>query len=266
MSTAPLTIAVRAARRAGDFLQRSARDLSRVRIQEKGTNDFVSEIDREAERIIADTILDAYPDHAFLGEEGGRRGESSHRWIVDPLDGTTNYLHGLPWYAVSIGYEVEGRLSAAVVYLPESDELFTAARGHGAQLNNRRIRVSPRTNLKGALLATGFPFRHFDQLDQYLSTLGEVISQTSGVRRAGAAALDLAYVAAGRFDGFWEMGLNPWDIAAGVLLIEEAGGLVSDFHGGHRYMESGNIVAANPKIFRAILSVLGSRRTAGSGA
>ena len=260
MSAAPLTIAVRAARRAGDFLQRSTRDLSRVNVEEKGTNDFVSDIDREAERLIAETVLDAYPDHAFLGEEGGSHGDSAHRWIVDPLDGTTNYLHGLPWYAVSIGYEVDGRLAVGVVYVPESDELFTAVRGQGAQLNNRRIRVAPRTGLKGALLATGFPFRHFDDLDRYLETLGAVISETSGVRRAGSAALDLAYVAAGRFDGFWEIGLKPWDIAAGTLLIQEAGGLVSDFQGGQGFMESGNVVAANAKIFRALLTLLASHR------
>ena len=266
MSAAPLTIAVRAARKAGDFLQRNARDLSRVNIQEKGINDFVSDIDREAERLIGEIILDAYPDHALLGEEGGSRGESAHRWIIDPLDGTTNYLHGLPWYSVSIGYEIDKRLTVGVVYVPEADELFTAVRGQGAQLNNRRIRVAPRGGLKGALLATGFPFRHFDELDDYLAMLGAVISETSGVRRAGSAALDLAYVAAGRFDGFWEIGLNPWDIAAGALLIQEAGGLVSDFHGGQGFMDSGNVVAANPKVFRALLTLLGNYRKAGRSA
>ena len=239
-----LTIAVRVARAAGDFLLRTGERLDELRIETKGPNDLVSEADREAERRIVEIIRRAYPDHAVLGEEGGAQGEvGSHgaRWIIDPLDGTTNYLHGLPWYAVSIGLEIRDRLEVGVVYDPGRDELFVAERGKGARLNDRRLRASAQTKLSGAVVGTGFPA---------VSLAG------SAVRRAGSAALDLAYVAAGRFDGFWELGLQPWDIAAGVLLIREAGGVVTDIRGGDRAMKTGNVVGGTLRVHQALLDTI----------
>lgn len=239
------TIAVRAARAAGDFLLRTGERLHELRVERKGPNDFVSEADREAERRIVEIIRRAYPDHAILGEEGGAQGDvGSHgaRWIIDPLDGTTNYLHGLPWYSVSIALEIKGRLEIGVVYDPNRNELFVAERGKGARLDDRRLRVSQATKLAGTVLGTGFPFKSNQYLDTYTETFKAVSRAGCAIRRAGSAALDLAYVAAGRFDGFWELGLQPWDIAAGVLLIQEAGGAVADIRGGQRYMETGNVV------------------------
>lgn len=251
-----LNIAVRAARRAGDIISRSIEKLDSLEVSSKGPNDFVSSVDQAAEAAIIDTIKQAYPDHQILAEESGLHGDHDYLWVIDPLDGTTNFLHGFPQFAVSIALKQQGRLYQAVVYDPVRQELFTASRGAGAQLNNRRIRVSRRKELAGSLLGTGFPFKNQQHLDSYLSMFKALFPKTAGIRRAGAAALDLAYVAAGRLDGFWEIGLQPWDMAAGALLIEEAGGLVSDFGGGSNHFASGNLVAGNPKVFKAILQTI----------
>jgi len=254
MSMQPmLNIAVRAARNAGNIIARSVDRLDQITINVKAENDYVSEIDRQAEQEIIHTIRKAYPNHGILGEETGSHEGDEYLWIIDPLDGTTNFLHGFPQFAVSIGLKHKGRLEQAVVYDPLRQELFTASRGAGAQLNDRRIRVSKRNDLEGALLGTGFPFKQQQHLETYLKTFKALFPMTAGIRRAGSAALDLAYVAAGRLDGFWEIGLNPWDMAAGVLLIQEAGGLVSDFSGGNDFLTTGNVVAANPKVFKAML-------------
>lgn len=254
-----LNTAVKAARRAGAIITRASTNLDILTIRDKDHNELVSEVDRTAERAIVDVIQESYPDHAILAEEGGAQGQSEYVWIIDPLDGTTNFLHGFPQYAVSIAVQHKGVLSHAVVYDPMRNELFTASRGKGAFLNDRRLRVAKRTKLQQALLSTGFPYRSFTHLDAYLKMLTEFMRQSAGIRRPGAAALDLAYVAAGRFDGFWEFGLKPWDIAAGVLMITEAGGLVSDFAGEENYLESGNILAASPKIFQQMLQIIQAR-------
>lgn len=251
-----LTIAVRAARAAGDFLQRAAERLHEIRVETKGPNDLVSEVDREAERRIIEILLRAYPDHAVLGEESGARGKSEFEWVIDPLDGTTNYLRGLPFYCVSIALRWRERLECAVIYDPVHNDLYTAERGRGARLNDRRLRVTDRRELAGALLGTGFPFRSHEHMAAYLGAFETLSLRTGGIRRAGSAALDLAWVAAGRFDGFWEMGLKPWDIAAGVLLVLEAGGTVTDFAGQDNYFATGNVVAGNPRIAPAIAQVL----------
>ena len=252
-----LNIAVRAARRAGNLIARSADDIDRLDITTKAPNDFVSQVDQQAEQIIIDTLLEAFPEHSILAEESGTQGEDeTHQWIIDPLDGTTNFLHRFPQFAVSIALKVNGRLEHAVVYDPTRQELFTASRGAGAQLNDRRIRVSKRRGLEGALLGTGFPFKQQHHLDAYLATFRALFPMTAGIRRPGSAALDLAYVAAGRIDGFWEIGLSPWDSAAGALLVQEAGGLISDFSGGNDYLDSGNVVAGNPKVFKSILQTI----------
>lgn len=248
-----LNIAVRAARNAGNIIARSIDRLDQITVTAKAENDFVSEVDRQAEQEIIQTIRKAYPTHAILGEETGEHEGEEFVWIIDPLDGTTNFLHGFPQFAVSIGIKHKGRLEQAVVYDPLRQELFTASRGAGAQLNDRRIRVSRHQGLDGALLGTGFPFKQQHLLDAYLEIFKALFTMTAGIRRPGSAALDLAYVAAGRLDGFWEIGLNPWDMAAGVLLIQEAGGLVSDFSGGNEFLSTGNVVAANPKVFKAML-------------
>jgi myo-inositol-1(or 4)-monophosphatase len=251
-----LTTAVKAARRAGAVINRAARDIEALSITRKRHNDFVTEVDQGAEQAIIEVLQRAYPDHAILAEESGSQGKSDYVWIIDPLDGTTNFIHGFPQYAVSIALQHKGLLTQAVVYDPAKNELFTASRGHGAFLNDRRIRVSKRAHMRDALIGTGFPFREFGGLDEYLAMFREVTTKTAGVRRAGAAALDLAYVAAGRLDGFWEMGLSAWDMAAGALLIQEAGGLVGDLEGESDYLESGRIVAGNPKIFAQLLQTL----------
>lgn len=250
-----LNIAVRAARNAGDIIVRHMNHIDLLTIKSKERNDFVSEVDRQAENEIIAVIRKAYPHHSVLAEESGRKQgkEDDFQWIIDPLDGTTNFLHGFPQFAVSIALQHKGRLEQAVIYDPISQELYTASRGNGAYLDNRRIRVSKQKELEGALLGTGFPYKDQQYLDAYLAMLKALIQDTSGIRRPGSAALDLAYVAAGRLDGFWEIGLNAWDIAAGVLLVHEAGGLVGDFAGGHDYMKSGNIIAATPKLLPAIL-------------
>ncbi len=251
-----LNIAVAAARAAGSLIVRYLDRIDTLNVSTKHMNEFVTEVDREAEAIIIADIRKAYPDHAILAEESGAAGESTYRWIIDPLDGTTNYVHGFPQFCVSIALEHRGRLEQGVVFDPLRQELFTASRGAGARLDDRRIRVSRRSGLEGALLGTGFPFRGAYDLDTYLQTVRALVPRSAGIRRAGAAALDLAYVAAGRLDGFWEFGLEPWDMAAGVLLIREAGGLVTDADGDEHYMESGNIVTGTPKVLRELIKVI----------
>ncbi|MBI3370577.1 MAG: inositol monophosphatase [Betaproteobacteria bacterium] len=254
-----LNIAVRAARRAGSIINRAELAGGGREVRTKRANDFVTEVDQAAESAIIDVIRKSYPDHAILAEESGESGgagRSETTWIIDPLDGTTNFIHGFPQYCVSIGIQHRSELTQAVVFDPVKDELFTATRGRGAFLNDRRIRVSSRTHLRDALVGTGFPFKELSRLDPYMATLRTVLTSSAGVRRAGAAALDLAYVAAGRLDCFWEMGLSKWDMAGGALLIQEAGGLVGDFGGGPGFMESGDIVAGTPKVYAQLLEVL----------
>lgn len=251
-----LNIAIRAARAAGALIVRQMERVDTLNVGVKGRNDFVSEVDERAERIIIDTIHKAYPDHGILAEESGAHSGNEYVWIIDPLDGTTNFLHNFPHFAVSIAVEHKSNIIHGVVFDPVRQELFTASRGGGAQLDSRRIRVGRRPDLEGALLGTGFPFREIASLDGYLKTLRGFLPRCAGVRRAGSAALDLAYVAAGRLDGFWEFGLSRWDIAAGVLLVHEAGGLVSDPEGGEGYLESGDIIAGNPKITKKMLQTL----------
>ncbi len=251
-----LNIAVRAARRAGEIIIRGMNRLHRLDVRTKGQNDFVTEIDMAAERDIIQTIHRHYPDHAILGEETGSSGDSEFVWIIDPLDGTTNFLHGFPQFSVSIGIQRRGRMEHGVVYDPLRQELFTASRGEGAQLDGRRIRVSAQAGLERALIGTGFPYRsNLHWLDPYMAMLKAITQQTAGIRRAGSAALDLAYIAAGRLDGFWELGLAPWDTAAGSLLITEAGGMVGTITGGE-YNQRGNIVAGTPKVYPLLLEVL----------
>lgn len=252
-----LNIAIRAARAAGTIIYRSIDKVDSLKITKKGANDFVSDVDRQAEMAIIDIIRKAYPDHAIKAEENGMLdGNEKFQWIIDPLDGTTNFLHGFPQFAVSIAFKQNGRLSQAVVFNPANQELFTASRGEGAVLNDRRIRVTKQKGLEGALLGTGFPFKDQQHLDSYLATFKALFPMTAGIRRPGSAALDLAYVAAGRLDGFWEIALNDWDMAAGALLVSEAGGLVSDFAGGEDYLETGNVVAGTPKVFKEILQTI----------
>lgn len=248
-----LNIAIRAARAAGDLIVREMDRVSDISVDIKGKNDFVTEVDSQAEFTIINTIKSSYPDHAFLCEESGASGNSDFLWIIDPLDGTTNFLHGFPHFAVSIALQHKGRLDQAVVYDPLKQELFTASKGKGAQLNNKRIRVSSKKELDGALLGTGFPFRVEQELDKFINSFRSLFPQVAGIRRAGVASLDLAYVACGRLDGFWEYGLKPWDIAAGALLVQEAGGINSEIDGGVNFLETGNIVSANPKVIKSIL-------------
>ncbi|MDN3517896.1 inositol-1-monophosphatase [Aquisalimonas lutea] len=248
-----LNIAVRAARSAGNVIVRSLDRLDRVRVESKGLNDYVSDVDRTAEQEIIGTLRQAYPDHEFLGEEGGSQGKSDYVWIIDPLDGTTNFIYGLPHFAVSIALQHRGRLEVGVIYDPVRQELFTATRGNGATLDDHRIRVRNHKSIEGRLLATGFPFRQPRHMDAYMNQFQAVIRRAGDLRRAGSAALDLAYVAAGRLDGYWELGLKPWDIAAGALIVREAGGVVADFNGEERYMDNGNVVAGNPKLFHDLL-------------
>ena len=251
-----LNMGIRAVRSAGDYIVRCMERMQGIEVVTKSRNDFVSEVDRRAEAIIIDVLHKAYPDHAILAEETGAQGDSEYRWIIDPLDGTTNYLHGFPQFAVSLALEHKGVLDQGIIYDPLRQELFTAGRGDGAHLDGRRIRVTRRNTLEGALLGTGFPFRTLDKMDTYISIFRELTKVTAGIRRPGAAALDLAYVAAGRLDGFWEYGLEIWDIAAGALLIREAGGYVSDMDSGEPWQNSGNVVAGNPALHDQLLGVI----------
>lgn len=254
-----VNIAIQAARAAGNVIMRARDRLDRVKVTEKSPNDYVTEVDQKAEQEIIAIIRKAFPQHVIIGEEGGRQeGESEYEWIIDPLDGTRNFIHGFPHFAVSIAVRCQGRLEHGVVYDPVRDDLFTASRGRGAQMNDRRLRVSSQSQLEACLLGTGFPFRHRPEcITAYTRSLESMLPKCGDVRRAGAAALDLAYVAAGRLDGFWEMGLKIWDVAAGALLVREAGGLLTDFAGGEGYLDSGNVIAANPKILKLMLKQLG---------
>lgn len=254
-----LNTAVKAARAAGKVINQGSQNLDRLTVTSKQDNDFVSEIDRKAEQVIITTLLDAYPSHAILAEESGASGASGdaeYQWVIDPLDGTTNFLHGFPQYAVSIALLHRGKLDQAVIYDPVRNDLYTASRGAGAFLNERRIRVGKRDKLQDALIGTGFPYRDFTHLDAYTAMFRDLVKKTSGLRRPGSAALDLAWLAAGRTDGFFEIGLNPWDIAAGCLLVLEAGGLVSDFAGEENYLDSGNVIAGSPKVFVQLLQTI----------
>ncbi|MCB1675390.1 MAG: inositol monophosphatase [Halioglobus sp.] len=254
-----INIALRAARKAGETIVRASDDLERFEVKAKGVNNFVTEVDVAAEKEIIYHLQKAYPEHAIQGEETGLSGSENaeYRWLIDPLDGTTNFIRGIPHYGVSIACLYRGKLEHAVIVDPVRREEFIASRGRGAQLNGRRMRVSGLPGLEGALLGTGIPYKNHcdDQLAPYGQSLERLAAQCAGIRRAGAASLDLAYVAAGRLDAFWEIGLSPWDIAAGALLVREAGGLVADIDGSDRYLESGNIVCGNPKCFKAVLQV-----------
>ena len=251
-----LNTAIKAARLAGRVITYNAAQLDRLTITVKGHADFVSEVDHQAEQEIIRTIRESYPAHAIFAEESGQAAGDDFEWIIDPLDGTTNFLHGIPQYAVSIALREKGVLKVAVIFDPIKDELFTAVKGEGAQLNDRRIRVSSTDNMSYSLLATGFPYKDMKNLDLWTDCFRALMPETSGVRRAGSAALDLAWVAAGRYDGFWEFDLNAWDIAAGVLMIQEAGGMVSEVDGGRDHLLSGDILAANPSIYRNMLRKL----------
>jgi myo-inositol-1(or 4)-monophosphatase len=252
-----LNIAVRAARRAGSIINRASLDGGGLNVRSKRAKDFVTQVDQAAEQAIIDIVRKAYPEHGFLAEESGASQQhSEYVWIIDPLDGTTNFIHGFPQYCVSIAIRHRGALAHGVVYDPNRNELFTASKGRGAFLNDRRIRVSKCTRLGEALVGTGFPFKEGARIDLYSKQLKNIMQSTAGVRRAGAAALDLAYVACGRLDAFWELGLSPWDMAAGALLIQEAGGLVGDLRGDDGYLQSGEVACATPKIFAALLEAL----------
>jgi len=252
-----LNTAVTAARKAGDLAMRYVRRLDELDVRSKARNDFVSQVDEAAEQLVIETIREYYPDHAILGEESGRQGSGDTVWIIDPLDGTTNFLHGFPMFAVSIGVQVRGRTEAGVVYDPNRQELFTARRGGGAQLDGRRIRVNNKKVLSGALIGTGFPYRENERwLDQYMAQLRAVMNVAGDVRRPGAAALDLSYLAAGRLDGFWEFGLQPWDMAAGALILREAGGLISSMTPDGDYLETGNVIAGPPRVHAELVQLL----------
>ena len=255
-----INVAVKAARAAGNIINRAALDIESVRVSQKKANDFVTEVDHAAEQAIIETLTTAYPGHGIWAEESGREHgakDSEFVWIIDPLDGTTNFIHGMPVYCVSIALAVKGKVEQAVVYDPTRNDLFTATKGRGAFLNDRRLRVSKRTELKQALVSTGFPFRPGDNFNQYLQMMGDVMQRTAGLRRPGSAALDLAYVAAGYTDGFFEKGLQPWDVAAGSLLVTEAGGLMGNFTGEADFLEQEECLAGNPKIYGQLVSILG---------
>ena len=255
-----INVAVKAARAAGSIINRAALDIESVRVSQKLANDFVTEVDQAAEQAIIETLLTAYPGHGIRAEESGSTHgakDSEFVWIIDPLDGTTNFIHGLPMYCVSIALSVRGKIEQAVVYDPTRNDLFTATKGRGAFLNDRRLRVSKRTELTGCLISTGFPFRPGSDFEGYLAMLSEVMQRTAGIRRPGAAALDLAYVAAGYCDGFFERGLQPWDMAAGSLLVTEAGGLVGNFTGEPDFLERQECLAGAPRIYGQLVSILG---------
>ena len=255
-----INVAIKAARAAGSLINRAALDVESVRISQKMVNDFVTEVDHAAEKAIIETLLTAYPGHGIWAEESGREHgaqDSEFVWIIDPLDGTTNFIHGLPVYCVSIALAVKGKIEQAVVYDPSRNDLFTATKGRGAFMNDRRLRVSKRIRLKDCLISTGFPFRQGDDFNTYLRMMGDMMQRTAGLRRPGAAALDLAYVAAGFTDGFFETGLQPWDTAAGSLLVTEAGGLVGNFSGEANFLEQQECMAGNPRIYGQLVSILG---------
>jgi myo-inositol-1(or 4)-monophosphatase len=255
-----LNVAVKAARAAGAIINRAALDVEAVRVSQKQVNDFVTEVDHAAEETIIETLLTAYPSHGIWAEESGKTHgakNSDFVWIIDPLDGTTNFIHGFPVYCVSIALAVKGKIEQACIYDPSRNDLFTATKGRGAYMNERRMRVSKRIDLRQCLISTGFPFRPGDNFNNYLRMMAEVMQRTAGMRRPGAAALDLAYVAAGFADGFFETGLSPWDVAAGSLLVTEAGGLIGNFSGDSDFLEQRECVAGNPKIYGQLVAILG---------
>ena len=255
-----LNVAIKAARAAGAIINRAALDVEAVRISQKQVNDFVTEVDHAAEQAIIETLLTAYPGHGILAEETGNTHGAKHSdyvWIIDPLDGTTNFIHGFPVYCVSIAMAFKGKIEHAVVYDPTRNDLFTATRGRGAFMNDRRIRVSKRTQLKDCLISTGFPFRPGDNFKNYMAMMADLMPRTAGLRRPGAAALDLAYVAAGFADGFFESGLSIWDVAAGSLLVTEAGGLIGNFTGEADFLEQKECLAASPRIYGQLVPLLG---------
>jgi myo-inositol-1(or 4)-monophosphatase len=255
-----LNVAIKAARAAGAIINRAALDVESVRVSQKQINDFVTEVDHASEETIIEILLEAYPGHGILAEESGSTHgarDSEFVWIIDPLDGTTNFIHGFPVYCVSIALAVKGKIEQAVIFDPSRNDLFTATKGRGAYMNDRRLRVSKRIDLKQGLISTGFPFRQGDDFNNYLSMMGDMMQRTAGLRRPGAAALDLAYVAAGFTDGFFETGLQPWDVAAGSLLVTEAGGLVGNFTGESNFLEQKECLAGNPKIYGQLVAILG---------
>jgi len=257
-----LNVATKAAREAGKIINRASQDVGSLTVMTKDVNDFVSEVDRSAEETIISILKEAYPTHGFFGEESGKTNQEADAiWIIDPLDGTTNFLHNFPAYCVSIALQEKGVLTQAVIYDPVHNDLFTATKGRGAFLNDKRIRVANRAKLQSGLISTGFPFKDFTYLDTYLAIFKDMMKKTSGIRRPGSAALDLAYVAAGYSDGFFEMNLSAWDIAAGALIVQEAGGIVGDFEGNGSWLETGHIVAGNPKIFSQMLQVINPHLT-----
>lgn len=244
-----LNTAVEAARKAGDNAMRYVRRLDELDVRSKARNEFVTQVDMAAEQTIIETIRERYPDHGIVGEETGEQAGDETVWIIDPIDGTTNYVHGMPMFAVSIGVQVKGRMTAGVVYDPNRQELFTAVRGRGAQVDGVRMRVKDKQRLDGALIGTGFPYRENDRwMEVYLNQFRAVMHVASDCRRLGSAALDISYLAAGRMDGFWEFGLQPWDIAAASLILREAGGIISSMTDDGDYMETGNLIAGSPKV------------------
>ena len=254
-----LNVAIKAARAAGSIINRASMDLDLLKVNTKSPNDFVTEVDQAAEQIIIETLLGAYPDHGILAEESGREHGAKHSefvWIIDPLDGTTNFLHGFPVYAVSIALAYRNQVQQAVVYDPTRNDLFYASKGRGAYMNDRRLRVSKRLRLGDSLIGTGFPFRKGDNFKRYVKMFEEVMQSCAGLRRPGAAALDLCYVAAGYYAGFFETGLSPWDIAAGSLMITEAGGLIGNFTGESDFLYQREVVAGNPKVYGQLVQIL----------
>ncbi len=255
-----INTAVKAARRAASIINRASFELDQVRVARKGPNDFVTEVDQAAEQAIVDVLRSAYPDHAILAEESGASAnlhdENENVWIIDPLDGTTNFIHGFPQYAVSIALQQRGQITQAVIYDPTRNELFTASKGAGAFLNDKRIRVTKRDKLADALIGTGFPYTDLSALEEYTKMFRVMTEKSAGLRRPGAASLDLAYVAAGRLDGFFEKNLKPWDMAAGALLVSEAGGIIANFSGEADYLYKGDVIAGSPKIFAQMLNTL----------
>ena len=255
-----VNVAIKAARAAGSIINRAALDVEAVRVSQKQVNDFVTEVDQAAEAVIIETLLTAYPGHGILAEESGQEHgakDSEFVWIIDPLDGTTNFIHGLPIYCVSIALAVKGKIEQAVIYDPTRNDLFTATKGRGAYQNDRRLRVSKRLRMQDCLISTGFPFRPGDNFQNYLAMMAEIMPRCAGLRRPGSAALDLAYVAAGYTDGFFEAGLSPWDVAAGSLLVTEAGGLVGNFTGDANFLDQKECLAGNPKIYGQMVALLG---------
>lgn len=259
MSHPHMNVAIAAAEKAGEIMRRQLQNVHSIPVTRKDRHDFVSEVDHACEAEIVREIKRFFPDHAFLAEESGASGESDYTWIIDPLDGTSNYLHGIPHFAVSISQQFQGRTEHAVVYDPLRDEMFTSTRGSGAYLNKTRVRVSPRLELDGAILATAFPFRERQHMKAYMSMFNRLWEHAEDFRRAGTASLDLAYVAAGRYDGYFEIGIKPWDISAGALLVREAGGVVADFTGNDKVEECSTIIAAPYKIMTAMRKIIEPR-------